>query len=305
MKKKILIIGGTGFIGKHLVKKCVSLKWKVTSVSSSKPKDKVYKVQYIICDISKKKQIYSKIKKNYNYVVNLGGYVDHSKRQKTYNTHYIGLKNLSNFFLKSKIESFLQMGSSLEYGDLSSPQKETMLTNPNKLKSVYAKSKLLATYHLIKLNKNYNFPMSVLRLYLAYGPKQDFNRFLPVIIKSCLQNKSFDCSEGNQFRDFIFINDLIDIIIKALKNRNRVGQVINVGSGKKQKIRNIIKMVVKITKGGNPNFGKIKLRKDETLKIYPSISKAKKILKWKPKINITQLVDDMISQEMISLEKND
>ena len=288
MKKKILIIGGTGFIGKHLAKKCASLNWKVTSVSSTKPIEKVSKVKYILCDISKKKEIHTKITKNYDYVVNLGGYVDHSKKQKTFKTHYIGLKNLSNYFLKSQINIFLQMGSSLEYGDNKSPQKENMSTSPNKLKSVYAKSKLLATNHLIKLNKTHNFPTSILRLYLAYGPKQDYNRFLPIIIDSCLKNNSFDCSDGNQFRDFIFINDLIDLIIKALKNPNSIGQILNAGSGKKQKIKNIIKMVVKIIKGGKPNFGKIKLRKDESKEVYPSISKSKKLLLWKPKHNFKQ-----------------
>ena len=60
-----------------------------------------------------------------------------------------------------------------------------------KLKSVYAKSKLLATNHLIKLNREFKFPCTILRLYLVYGPRQDINRFLPTIINGCLKNKKF------------------------------------------------------------------------------------------------------------------
>jgi len=56
--KKILIIGGTGFIGYHIAKKAIKKKWKVTSISTNKPKKirAINKVKYLICDISKKKK---------------------------------------------------------------------------------------------------------------------------------------------------------------------------------------------------------------------------------------------------------
>jgi len=286
LKKKILIIGGTGFIGRHLAKKCLSLNWHVTSISSSRQSKKktLNNVEYLHCDISKKKSLYSKLKKKeFDYVVNLGGYVDHKKKIKTYNSHYIGVKYLANFFLHKSIIAFVQMGSSLEYGNLHPPHKEEMVTNIKKLKSVYAISKLKATNYLMELNKKYNFPCTVLRLYLTFGPKQDHNRLIPIIINSCLKNYTFDCSEGKQFRDFIYIDDLINLIIKVLKNKNSRGQIINAGSGKIQKIKNVIKKIIELSKGGKPNFGKIKLRKDESLIIYPSINKAKKLFNWKIK----------------------
>ena len=287
MKKNILIVGGTGFIGKYLAAKCVSLNWDVTSISTSIPKkkNKLKKVKYIICDIYNKKKLFSKIKNNFTYVVNLGGYVDHKKKIKTYRSHYLGVKNLSNFFLDKNLSLFIQMGSSLEYGDLSSPHKEHMKINLNKMKSVYAKSKLMATNYLIKLNKKYNFPCTVLRLYLTFGPKQDKNRLIPIIINSSLKKLNFDCSEGKQYRDFIYIEDLIDLIICVLNNKNSRGEIINAGTGKKQKIKSVIKKIIYLSKGGKPNFGKIKLREDEALKIFPSIMKAKKLYNWKPKYN--------------------
>ena len=122
-------------------------------------------------------------------------------------------------------------------------------------------------------------------MYLAYGPKQDLNRFLPIIIDGCKKNKKFPCSKGNQFRDFVHVDDVVDIIMKSLTNKKAKGQIINVGTGKPRKIRNVIEQIKKISKGGYPQFGKIKLRKDEILKLYPNIKKAKNIINWKPKIS--------------------
>ena len=137
---------------------------------------------------------------------------------------------------------------------------------------------------MIDLFKKKKFPSTVLRLYLAYGPKQDANRFLPIIIRGCIKNKKFPCSQGIQSRDFVHVDDVVDAIIKSLTNKNARGQIINIGSGKPIKIRNVIEYVKKITNGGYPQFGKIKLRKDEILTLYPNIQKAKKKINWKPKI---------------------
>ena len=124
-----------------------------------------------------------------------------------------------------------------------------------------------------------------MRLYQAYGPKQDFNRLIPIVIKACIKNKKFPCSNGNQLRDFIHVDDVVEAILKTLKSKNARGQIINIGTGKPRRIRNIIERIKKISKGGHPQFGKIKLRKDEILKIYPNIKKAKNTINWRPKIS--------------------
>ena len=81
------------------------------------------------------------------------------------------------------------------------------------------------------------------------------------------------------------MEDVVNAILKSLKNRKALGEIINIGTGKTQKIRTVIENVKNLSKGGKPQFGKIKLRKDETLKIYPNISKAKKKLNWNPKFS--------------------
>tara|TARA_Y100000590_G_C15700355_1_gene1006524 strand:+ start:51 stop:971 length:921 start_codon:yes stop_codon:yes gene_type:complete len=285
-KKKILIVGGTGFIGYHLAKKSLKIGWNVTSVSTKRPKKirNLPKVKYLYCDITNKKSLEKKINQKFDYVVNLGGYVDHTNRKKTFKSHYIGCKNLAELFLKQMPIAFVQMGSSVEYGNLKSPQIEKAYINPKSIKSIYGKAKLLSSIYLINLFEKKRFPCTILRLYLTYGSKQDVNRFLPIIINGCIKNKKFPCSKGTQLRDFVHVEDVVDSILKSLKNKKARGQILNIGSGKPKKIKRIIELVKKITRGGHPQFGAIKFRKDEILKLYPSIKKAKKTINWYPKI---------------------
>ena len=287
MKKKILILGGTGFIGYHLAKEALRRGFQVSSVSKNKPLRKRYlkKVKYIIADLSNKNSFNKKIENDFHYVVNLAGYVNHSDKIRTYRSHYLGCKNISNFFLNTKIKRFVQVGSSMEYGIIKSPQKENFKCKPI---SIYGKAKFLSTSYLLNLYKKKKFPVTVVRLYQVYGPYQDQNRFIPVVISSCKNNKEFPCSHGRQSRDFLYIDDLIDAIFLILKKKKAKGEIFNIGFGKPLKIRNIINRILSYYNSGNPLFDVIKLRKEEQMKIYPNVSKAKKTLKWKPKINFTK-----------------
>ena len=301
MKKKILIIGGTGFLGYHLAKKCLLKKWDVTSVSTNIPQKKRFlvNVKYLILDITKKKLISKKIKSNYDFVVNFGGYVNHNEKLKTYKSHYIGCKNLADIFKDSKIKLFIQIGSSVEYGNLKSPQKEDSKTNVNKLKSTYGKAKLMATNYLLKLNKTHNFPCTILRLYLVYGPYQDKNRLIPHTLNECLNDNLFDCSAGKQYRDFLFVDDLMTAIFKCFYNKQSIGEIMNVGTGKPHNIKKVILFIRNNIKLGNPVFGKIPLRKDEISKLYPDISKVKKILNWDPRISFQKGIKTLIKHYKI------
>ena len=286
-KKKILIVGGTGFIGYHLAKKSLKKGWQVTSISSRHPKKIRFlkKVKYIQSDITNKKLLTKNIKGSFDYVVNLGGYVDHSNKKKTFKSHYEGCQNLAQIFLKKKISSFIQIGSSLEYGTSKSPQKENIKCNLKSVRSVYGKAKLLSSKYVINLFKKKNFPSTVIRFYLVYGPKQDINRFIPTIINGCLKNKKFPTSDGSQLRDFLYIDDAIRGIIMCLENKKSRGQILNIGSGKPKIIKRVIQMVKKVSKGGQPQYGMFKLRKFDIPKLYPNINKVKKIIKWSPKVS--------------------
>ncbi len=287
MKKKnlILIVGGTGFIGYHLSNFLIKKNFKIVVVSKNSPQKKKFikKIKYIQFDIGKKKNFKKLNNYNFKYVVNLGGYVDHSNKKKTYESHYIGAKNLANYFEEKKLQLFIQMSSGGEYGNLESPHEESFVCKM-KMLSNYSRAKLSASKFLINLFKKKKFPVTILRLYQAYGPDQDTNRFLPILITNCIKNKKFPTSHGKQFRDFIYISDLISIIYKCLTNNKVRGQIINVGSGKPINLKKIIFKVMDICKGGKPQFGKLMLRKDENLITYPNVNKLKKILSFKPKV---------------------
>ena len=301
MNKKILIIGGTGFLGYHLAKKCLLKKWKVTSISTSNPKKIRFlpKVKYLIADITKKKQLFNKIKSNYDFVVNFGGYVNHNEKLKTFKSHYIGCKNLADIFKKKKLKSFIQIGSSVEYGKTKSPQNENKKIEVERLKSTYGKAKLMATNYLLKLNNRYNFPCTILRLYLVYGSHQDNNRLIPHTLNQCLNDNAFMCSAGKQYRDFLFVDDLIKAIFKCLNTKSSIGEIINIGTGKPLKVKKVILAIKKRINLGNPIFGKIPLRKDEILSLYPNVSKATKILKWIPETSFKKGIETIIKHYKI------
>ena len=110
------------------------------------------------------------------------------------------------------------MSSGGEYGKHRSPHHENLTCKPYN-SSTYIYAKLLSSSFLMSLYKKFSFPVTVLRLYQTYGPGQDINRFLPILITNCLKNKKFETSHGKQFRDFIYISDLVKIIYKCLNNK--------------------------------------------------------------------------------------
>ena len=109
---------------------------------------------------------------------------------------------------------------------------------------------------------------------------------VPIVIESCLKNKSFACTDGSQFRDFLYVDDFCELIKKILKKKNNINGVYNVGFGKPNKVKDVIKLIQKKINRGNPIFGKIKMRTEEMKFTYPNINKVKTIYKWRPKIKI-------------------
>tara|TARA_B100000787_G_scaffold135056_1_gene103840 strand:+ start:126 stop:452 length:327 start_codon:yes stop_codon:yes gene_type:complete len=90
------------------------------------------------------------------------------------------------------------------------------------------------------------------------------------------------CSHGKQYRDFLFVEDLIKAIFKCFNNKKSIGEIINIGTGMPRNVKKVILFIKNKINLGKPIFGQISLRSDEILRIYPKISKAKRILNWKP-----------------------
>ena len=283
--KKILIVGGTGFLGFHLIKRCLNLKMIITSISRRKP-DKFFrlgKVEYKTCSITNLQKLKKLINSDYDFIVNLGGNIDHANKNKTYRSHYLSVKNLYDVFKNKKIKRFIQIGSSSEYGKIFGAVKENNICKP---KMIYGRSKLMATNFLLKKNKLERFPLTILRFFQIYGPFQKKNRLIPFVISSSIKNKKFNCSEGSQLRDFLYVDDAVESIIKSFKRKESKGKIINIGNGTPVEVKKVILMINALIKKGKPKFGKLSLRIDESKNIYPDLRVAKKILGWKNKTSL-------------------
>ena len=132
-------------------------------------------------------------------------------------------------------------------------------------------------------------------MYQVYGPNQKIDRLIPITINSCLNGKKFNCTEGYQKRDFLFIDDLTSLIEKILKKKNILSGIYNVGSGKPITVKKLINRIRSIIKRGQPIFGGIKMRSDEIKILYPNNSKVRKNFNWVPKINLDNGLKKTIS----------
>ncbi len=287
--KKLLVIGRTGFIGYHVIKEAQKRKINVYSVSLKKPKAKRYLkgVKYILGDISKYKILKKKLKINFEYIVNAGGYGIHPKfgkqGDKLIKNHFLGLINILKVLPIKKIKKFIQIGSSAEYGRAKSPIKENFECTP---RTPYSVAKFLCSKYLMNLFFQQKFPVTIFRLFQVYGPKQDDNRIIPFLIKNCMKNKKFLTTKGEQLCDFCHIDDIVDAIFKSLCDQKSNGDIFNIGLGKPIQIKKLINFTVKEIGKGKPIIGGLKYKEDTNKKNYPNINKIKKKLKWKPKINI-------------------
>lgn len=279
----LLVIGGTGFIGHHLLKAAKNKCWQTTSVSLNSPTEErfVDGVHYLHFDMTDGNLVRKNLVEDFNYVVNLGGYINHKLfrdgGRNLIEIHFTTLQNLLETIPRSKLKRFVQIGSSDEYGNSPAPQNENLREKPI---SPYSLAKVAATHFLQMLHSTEKFPAVILRLFLTYGPGQDTNRFLPQIIRSCLENNKFPTSAGEQIRDFCYVEDTVRAILNSLVESEVEGEIINVASGEPISIRAMITKVSNLIGSGRPQYGEVLYRPGENMFLYANISKAKSILKW-------------------------
>jgi nucleoside-diphosphate-sugar epimerase len=297
---RILIIGGTGFIGRHLAQKCLHYSSFVTSLGLTNSIGKeanVKEVEYIQADILDREKLKSALNgRSYDYVFNLGGYIDHTPYfmggHKVLDAHFIGVTNIINCLDRKKLKGFVQVGSSDEYGSQLAPQNETMRERPF---STYSFSKTASTHFVQMLHLSEGFPGVVIRLFLTYGPGQDEKRFLPQIVIACLKDESFETTEGRQLRDFCYVDDVVDGLIKSAVTPQAKGHIFNIASGKPVRIRDMIDEIVGIIGKGSPILGARLYREGEHMELFADINLAKDLLRWKPRITqkdgLTRTID--------------
>ena len=149
MSDRLLIIGGTGFIGRSLSLSAVKKGYKVVVLSLHSPnvEKRVNNVEYLQADISCFTELKEKIgDDNFEYIVNLSGYINHCNfsdgGKKVIDVHFGGVQNILQSINLNSLKRFVQIGSSDEYGNLLAPQAEDMYESPI---SPYSLGKLAST----------------------------------------------------------------------------------------------------------------------------------------------------------------
>jgi len=142
----------------------------------------------------------------------------------------------------------------------------------------------------------YDLPVTVIRPTLAYGPGQGTDMFLPALITSLLNNKPFAMTAGEQTRDFVYVDDVVDSLLLASENARAKGQVINIGSGIPLKLADIAKKIETMTGRKNLiNLGGKPYRKKEIMDYYVDLKKAKRILGWNAKTSLDEGLNKTIA----------
>jgi len=284
---KILVVGGTGFMGSHLVRRCLRDTPLVFSLSLHGRVEQFVgdpKPNVVQADLTSKNQLQSLFSEwVFDYVFNLGGYIDHTQYfrggRHILESHFTGLLNLLDCLDLQQLKGFVQIGSSDEYGGLPAPQQESMRERPI---SPYSTAKTAATHFILTLAGTEGFPGVVLRPFLVYGPGQDRKRLLPQIITACLKDEAFKTSEGKQLRDFCYIEDVAEAMVRAALFPEAKGHIINIGSGRPVSIKEVVEIVVRMSGGGIPLWGTVPYRPGENMALYPDIQAAQTLLQWSP-----------------------
>lgn len=288
--EKVIIFGGCGFIGKNLTKylkkfyDVIVIDKYIDDIFLKENKIEFY--QYDFENIDQLKKIIDEEKPN--YIINLISYVTSVRElslfPKMINSNldillkiYETTKDLENLKL------VMQFGSGEEYGNIESPFTEIMKEEPV---SPYAIAKLLTTNTALMLYKNYNYPICIVRPSNLFGKYQTKDKFIPYILEKLKNNEEILTTFGEQKRDFIYIEDFIDIIQKLLEKSNLIrGEVINVGSGISISLKDIILYLKeKLNSTSEIKFGAIPYRENEMMDFCLDISKLRGILNKKLKM---------------------
>lgn len=280
--EKIVITGGFGFIGKNLID-FLSNKYKVVVIDKYIDKEffkKHIDLNYYEYDFLKDNNIKEIIEKEKpDYIINLISIVSAERNMEIFNDMIqVNLNILLKLYEASKeskeLKLFLQFGSGEEYGNIESPFKEVAREDPN---SPYGLVKQLTTNTAIMLNKNYNFPLAVVRPGNLFGKYQDNNKFIPYIINQLFENKNIETTPGEQKRDFIYAIDFakgINLILES--HNNLLGEIINLSSGKSISLKEIILFCKSYIKSNSKvEFGKIPYRENEMMDFKLDMNKLK------------------------------
>jgi len=300
-QKKVLVTGGAGFIGSHLVDLLLKENCSVTVLDNFSTGRKQNldgnkenkNLQIIEADIAE----YEKIEKYFegqDFIFHLAALADIvpsiENPYEYHRSNVDGTVNVLRASMKANVKRFVYTASSSCYGIPDNyPTKETDEMRPQ---YPYALTKYVGEQYALHFSKVYKLPVVALRLFNVYGPRSrtsgTYGAVFGVFLKQKLSNKPFTVvGDGNQTRDFTYVTDVANAFWAAA-NSSVVGEVMNVGSGGTYSVNRLVELL-----GGEKIY--IPKRPGEPDCTFANIEKIKSLLHWAPKVTIEEGVKNILA----------
>lgn len=297
-KKKIFLTGSEGFIGSHLVEHLVKSGYKVKALVLYNSFNNVGWLKYIDKSILKSveivrgdirdKEFLEKNISDCKIIMHLAALIgipySYEATRSYIDVNIIGTLNLLEISRKKKIEKFIQTSTSEVYGTAQYvPMDEK---HPKIPQSPYAATKSAADQLALSYYFSHNLPVTIIRPFNIFGPRQSMRAVIPTIINQAILKKDKIClGTINSKRDYTYINDAVRAFEKCIKNKKIIGKTINIGTNSEISIKKIVNLISTISKT------KIKIIVDkkrvrpansEVMRLRTSNNLAKKLINWKP-----------------------
>ena len=309
MKQPVLITGGTGMIGLNLIEKLVSIgikpyvlyrhKKKILPLSGLKNKITFIKVD--LYDQIKLVKIINKIKPKTIFHLAASFF---NPPNLSFNDHInlnvVTTLNLLVALKNVNLKNFIFSNTGAIYGTGLNLKEKTKIRCLND----YSLSKYLASNLVIDFAKKYNFLYKELRFFSIYGKWEKKHRLVCGALLKALKKKKYKILSSNQLRDYLNVEDIIEaLLMSASTNKNLV---LNICSGKKQSIYDLVKKIYKkLNSDSKLILISSKKNKNNTInKLVGNNQKAKHILKWHPKIPLQEGLDKTIKWLKLNKDVN-
>jgi NAD dependent epimerase/dehydratase len=299
--KNILITGGGGFIGSHLVERLVHLGANVTVFLRYNSREDEGLIKFLSLEVRENINIIwgdlrsiQSVKigvKEKDIIFHLGALISvpysYVNPQDVIETNILGVINILDAAREYGVEKVIHTSTSEVYGTaLYTPIDEE---HPLQAQSPYSASKIGADKICESYFKSFDLPVTILRPFNTYGPRQSARAVIPCIISQALQGETVKIGALTPTRDFTFISDLIDGFIEIGKADNVIGETINVGFGEDISIKELISLISELMKKRiNIQQEKERMRppKSEVMRLVADTTKAKRLLGWRPKVTL-------------------
>jgi len=297
--QSVLVTGGAGFIGSHLCEKLLGEGYKVICLDNLLTGSKKNiehlednpNFEFLEADITKSPKV-PKIDFAF-HLASPASPIDYQNySEETLLANSTGTINVLKIANEDGARALIVSTSEI-YGDpLEHPQKETYWGNANSFgpRACYDESKRFAEAASYVFIKKYGLDARIVRIFNTYGPRmqKDDGRVVSNFINQCLESSPITIyGDGNQTRSFCFVSDMVEGLTKAMFSEGTKGEVINLGNPNEFKMVELAEKVKELTKS-NSNIVYKDLPPDDPKQRQPDISKAKRVLDWEPKVELTE-----------------